>query len=671
MVRTLLLLFIFLHGGKTVGKHVNGLIPPPFLFMGSEVGDTLQVKFLLDAAKVKTDNGELDSARYYFLKAGTLAKRLHFNSGYFKYAGAYAHFLYRQLQFKEALRVSEEHLQYAMEVGNKAMVANAYNNIGVQCHALGDLDRSAENYILAIKASESLSDNKNIHKYYSNLASIFLDLKDKKKCLYYARKGYETAQLLKDTARIGNSLVNLSCSEILNEQFDDAKAHLNQLISIAYKGKNMPLVMDGYINLGEVALLQQEYELALEWNKKALSLMDDNSPPDYAIYIYDGLAKSYEKLGQFEKAEACFEKSLRQAESANFTMNELKELYLFGANLKEKLKKPYAALVLRKKYDVLKDSILNETTQSRVHEMELKYQTTLKEKTLAQQKLLIARHEYEIQRKNKWIILSVSGLFFICSGGLIIFLFYRHRARIVHASKRAMLLQAQINGEEQERTRQARELHDGVVGILSAAKMHLSLLKPCQNDEENKKLYEKALSLITDAGIEVRNISHNLAPEILLQEGFENAIRDFCRRVSHSALRINFYAVTTIPKLSPPLELLIYRIVQESVNNIIKHAQATFGIVQVGMDNGCLSLTIEDDGKGFDVKNIQFKGLGIQNLIARIESVGGTYELSSAYGKGTTIHLICDVRRYLTESSIQPVEAKAQSGISGPEVIIA
>lgn len=668
MVRTLLFFTSFF---SIIHISAGAFKLPFFDKVESPVADTLLVTALLDTARSKADRGELDSAQHYYIKAGELAKTLNFTSGYFQYAGEFARFLYRQLEFKEALQVSEEQLAYARKVNNKAMIANAYNNIGVQYHALGFLERSAESYIQAIKASETLRDNKNLHKYYSNLASIFIDLKDKEKCLYYARKGYETARLMEDTVRIGNSLVNLSCSEIINEKYDDAKAHLHQLINIAYKRKNFSLVMDGYINLGEVALLQQEYNTSLEWNKKALALMDENIPPDYAIYIYDGLAKGYEKLGQYKKAEECFEKSLHQAELENFTRNELKELYLFGANLKEKLNKPYESLALRKKYDVLKDSILSETTKSRVHELELKYQTTLKEKTLAQQKLVIAQHEYEIQEKNKWIIVFVSALVFICFIGFILFLFYKHRQKIAHAQKGALLLQAQIRGEEQERTRQARELHDGVVGILSAAKMHLSLLKPGQDDEENKKLYSKALSLIADAGNEVRNISHNLAPEILLQEGLEYAIHDFCKRISHSTLRIHFYAISTIPKLSQPLELLIYRIVQESVNNIIKHARATSAVVQIGIADNQLSLTVEDDGIGFDIHNIKSKGLGIHNLISRIASVGGTYEISSAPGKGTTIYLICDVGRYLQNAVIPPSETDPDFNVSDSEVIVA
>lgn len=618
--------------------------------------DTLVFRSLLDSARSKAARAESDSAQHYFVAAGQLARQLDFKKGYYEYSGEYARFLYRQLRFKDALRVSEEQLARATSEQNNAMMANAYNNIGVQYHALGDLHRSAENYIQAIKASENLRDHKNQQKYNSNLASIFLDLKDKEKCLYYARMGYAMAVQMNDTVRIGNSLVNLSCSEILNEHYDDAKAHLQLLMAIGYKQDNIPLVMDGCINLGEIALREKAYETALAWNRKALGLMDDTSPPDYAIYIHDGLAKSYRALGQYSKAEVYFEKSLQEAESENFTKNELKDLYLFGAEVKEILNKPYEALALRKKYDVLKDSILNETTQSGVHELEARYQSTLKEKALTQQQLVIANHKNELQEKNKWIILSTSGVILLSLAGAIIFLYYRHKRRIADAEAKGLLLQAQINGEELERARQARELHDGVAGILSAARMHLCILAKGKVDDTSKGVYEKALSLITHAGNEVRNISHNLAPEILLRDGLENSIHDFCNRIDHPDLQVQYYSVGEIPPLMPGLKLLVYRIVQEAINNVIKHARASRAIVQTTFVDQQFSLSIEDNGVGFDASQAKSKGLGIRNLVSRIQSVGGSYEISSSPDRGTIIHLVCDVSGY-----IEPAEATSSS----------
>lgn len=611
------------------------------------VHDTLVVRSYLDSAKSKISKTQFDSAEYYFLKAGSLSKKVKFIPGYFDYAGAYASFLYHQLRYKEGLRVSEEHLEIALKQNNQVMLANAYNNIGVLCQALGDMNRSAENYIQALNVSEALGDNRNSRKYYNNLASIFLDLEDKERSLYYAQKGYAFALQFDDSVRMGNSLVNLACSEILNEKYDDAKDHLNQLVSIGYKTKNISLAVDAYLNFSEICLRQKKYEEALTWNRKAHELIDDSFSPDYIVYVYDGMAKSHFYLKNYQQANLFFDRSIQIAEAGNYSKNELKDLYLFGSEVKEGVNQLKDALMYRKKYEALKDSILNETAQINIRELEVKYQTTLKEKALAEQQLVIANHENELQEKNKWILVSVSGMVLVMFVAVVLFLVHRQRQSAAKAERESMLLQAQIDGEEHERARQARELHDGVAGILSAAKMQLGLLQLGKSDEVNKTVYEKALALLKIASGEVRNISHNLAPEIILQEGLDIALSDFCKRVGSETLPVDYYVIGEIPKLTLALELLIYRAVQEAVNNVIKHARATRVIVQVSLIETTLSVSIEDDGIGFDIKAIKRRGLGIQNLVSRIQTLGGVCEISSTPGKGTMIYIVCETVKYL------------------------
>jgi len=201
------------------------------------------------------------------------------------------------------------------------------------------------------------------------------------------------------------------------------------------------------------------------------------------------------------------------------------------------------------------------------------------------------------------------------------------------------LLEAQLNGEETERARTARELHDGVASVLSAAK--ISILNAAVTGREKKALPEIG-ELIEVAVREIRSISHNLAPEFLLREGLACAVESFCQRVKGGELSIDFYLIGDIPRFERSVELTLYRIVQEAVTNIIKHSGATEGIVQLEGNGNMLRITVEDNGIGFNKNTLSGKGLGLSGLTCRVSKVGGTIEIRSSPGNGTTIYIeIC------------------------------
>ncbi|HKG08826.1 MAG TPA: sensor histidine kinase, partial [Pedobacter sp.] len=332
--------------------------------------------------------------------------------------------------------------------------------------------------------------------------------------------------------------------------------------------------------------------------------------------------------------------------------SELKDLYLLGSDLKEKISRPQEALNLRKKYEVLSDSMLNERTQNSIQEQEIKYQSSLKEKAIAQQKLKLAHNLYELQKKDKWIMLFVTVSGFFLTLALLIYLVNLQRQKTLLSERKSQLLQARLSGEEKERSRQARELHDGVGGILSAAKMQMSTMQDAV-EISNANAYEQTLSLINYAAREVRNISHNLAPDIVLNEGLEKAIMRFCQRVSYTGLTISHYVIGQIPSLKSDYELMLYRIVQEAVNNVIKHSKAGQAIVQLSVDESILSITVEDDGIGFDSSNIFSKGLGLSNMKERTAELGGNVEISSSPYEGTTVYLEFDIEPHLSAISVQ------------------
>lgn len=204
--------------------------------------------------------------------------------------------------------------------------------------------------------------------------------------------------------------------------------------------------------------------------------------------------------------------------------------------------------------------------------------------------------------------------------------------------KEMHLLEALIEGEEKERNRIAIDLHDEVSGMIAAAKMQFSALSEKNKPLAVSKEYEQGMNLLESALRSVRNTSHNLMPELLLENGLDKALQRYCNVVNNEQLYVEYITTGFIQRYSSSFELALYRITQELIGNIIKHAYATEALVQLSDHNNILSLSIEDNGCGFD-ENLRIKGTGLKSIEKRVNAMNGKMELHSQPGKGTQIYL--------------------------------
>ncbi len=627
-----------------------GLLAGYYDAYSQQPGDSARVYQLIETANKKVAAGEKDSADLYFKQSGALAKAIKFDNGFIRYTGDYTNFLYRELRYAEGLKIAEEQLQKSIETGNKNAEANAYNNIGLLYYAMSMMTKAADYYIKALKGSEQSNDLYNQRKYHTNLASLFIDIRDYKKGHYYAQKGYEIAGLLNDSSSIARSLTNLIVVEVLMERLEEAKAHSLQLIDICEKKQYQDLIVVGYINLGDIYIRQKQYDNSIEVLQSAESKLQ-YAPPGYDAYVYHGLANAFKELKKYTIANRYFEKCMLNA-AETMPLADLKAVYLLGAELKEITTHYKEALDFRKKYQHVTDSLANETSQQTIQEVEARYQTSVKERQITEQQLAIANHNNEITRKNNLILIALLVILLLLASGIILFITYRQKNRAMTMQQEVRLLEALLEGEERERNRTAKELHDAVASTLSAAKMQVNKINGFSNLEyaESK---EKTLALINAAVREVRNISHNMAPNILLEEGLAYAIESFCNKASNNNLHISTYFIGGIPGLDAQYALLIYRIIQEAVNNIIKHASASEAVVQLTASDGQLDITIEDDGKGFDVNAVRKNGIGISNLFHRVKLLDGACEINSRIGEGTSIYINIPLDKIYAPAAIQ------------------
>ncbi len=203
----------------------------------------------------------------------------------------------------------------------------------------------------------------------------------------------------------------------------------------------------------------------------------------------------------------------------------------------------------------------------------------------------------------------------------------------------AKLLEALLNGQETERDRLARELHDGLGVTLSSAKAHLGALEPALNSmgEKRKAHLINSLALLDTAIHDIRSIISDLSPRILGEHGLEAAIEALCLQLDQThKFSVKFYSSGMDERLSKPVEKTLYRIAQELVNNAVKYSKADTIMVQLIRHGSLLTLTVEDNGIGFDTKFLlAHDGRGFRNITSRVTHINGVFHIDSSIGNGT------------------------------------
>ncbi len=225
-----------------------------------------------------------------------------------------------------------------------------------------------------------------------------------------------------------------------------------------------------------------------------------------------------------------------------------------------------------------------------------------------------------------------------------------HRQKIIELEKERKLDAAQslMKGQEEERSRLSKDLHDGVGGLLSGVKLSMSTMKGnVFLSEENAQSFNNVISQLDQSITELRRVSHNMMPEALIKYGLKEALENYCENLNLSGdINVKLQAYGMEQRMDQNTEIIIYRIIQELLNNIIKHAEAKNVLIQLIRKEAKFTLTVEDDGKGFDVKELKNKtGAGLANIKARTEYLNGTVDIVSKKDEGTSVTIEGETER--------------------------
>lgn len=528
---------------------------------------------------------------------------------------------------------------------NKIFLPVLLNNMGIAYDALGKYMLSATAFTRASQYLDRFpSALISRGKILQNLAGTFTKLKQYDKAIYYL-----------DAIVPGNDwnlqatvLNNKGAVAALQQKLEESRIYFEQSLTMA-RQHNLPNT-EAELNLGNIYFLQKNADKAIPLLKGILG-RDGLISEDNKIAAAHVLGQIFLEKKQFHLAEsyllAALEKSTRFniAEKRLHAELSLSELYETTGDFEQSLRH-------KNSYTTLKDSIDNKEIAQNINLLETKYRTAQKDKELLAKKFRISNQENRLKAKNGFILAALALSTFL---GILLLLLYRyHKQKQVMHEKQVRLLQHQqeieelkaiMKGEEQERERLARNLHDGIGGMLVSAKLNLGSIREIYPGTPCMGKIDDVMQMLQNTSSEVRRTAHNLMPEILTRASLEDAIGIYCDELNtgnRMEIDIQFQGDFSWLQKSP--ELLVYRMVQELVQNVVKHAGADYMAVLLRYYDETLSITVEDNGSGFE-QDGQHKGFGLFSLKHRVAALRGEISIMSAPGRNTTVFIAIDKER--------------------------
>lgn len=496
----------------------------------------------------------------------------------------------------------------------------------------------------ALKNYEALNDSANISNMYVNIGNIYQQQNSFQQSNKSVRKAETIALKLRNKTALGNVYNTLGILYAENNQLDSAEKFFLLSTSIREKLNDKTSVVWNYNNLGGLYVMMEKPKSAIVFLEKAFSKFEELENYDGQTSVANNLGELYMLQGNTKKALEYYSFS-RKLYQKTKNPDNLENLYNNLSIYYDKMDDLKTAFKYSDSLIVLKDSLYGVRLDRSMAEMQVQYDSEKKDLQLSKNETELKLKEEEGRQKN---IIIASILLLLVLSGFSTILFFRKKQLeqkfkldTERSYQKDLRTKSIIEAEEKERRRIAQDLHDGIGQILSAAKLNLSSLEATLNpvDEAQRFALKNTLDLIDDSVKEVRTVSQNMMPNTLIKLGLASAIREFITKIgSLPNLKIDLEIVGLDQRLEESVETALYRAIQEIVNNIIKHANANKISIQLIRHDHDLSVVIEDNGIGFDTLKLnEFEGIGLKNILSRIEFINGKVHFDSVQGRGTTV----------------------------------
>jgi len=618
------------------------LLPRPLLLNGQEPGsristgeDTLHAARLMQQA-AKMRGTQPDSAIRLLEESLSISRMLHHDEGI---AGALLSlaFCYQDKGEYDKTR-KLLHLAYPycqrLSAHNKRILPALYNGWGGTYNLLGNNDSALHFFYKALAEIEQHNsrDSTTLAQVYDNLGTTWMQKGAYEKSLGYMQQAENIATRTRDTTVLADIYINKGLAWTALNDSAKAMQYLRLARSVLLRQPQNRSIKFVYYAMGNA---QSDLVKALPYYHSALSY---DSTSGFAAGMYQAIGSVYYRLGDYRQAIPYYQKAEQICEAKGLIVHRVAN-YSALSSIYAQLGQFEKAYHYQAAYASLNDSLQDAANAKEVTQLELRYRTAEQEKALAQNKVLL----YKLQRG---IVLIAAGALLLLGIAAGIWRWVRNKQKLQAAQIRELQqqqrieqLHAKMQGEEEERSRIARELHDGVNVLLSATKMNYAALGKEYKGLPDSNTYGEIMQLLNHMGLELRTITYKLVPELLIQQSLPDAIETFCELIQKSnRLHIELQTFGSFTALKPEFCFAIYRIVQELVHNIVKHSGATQVLIALLYQDDLLQLTVEDNGNGFDAERTS-NGLGLESIRSRVKDLGGQVSFNSRPGEGTSVEL--------------------------------
>lgn len=549
----------------------------------------------------------------------------------------------KEMLYLLAIRSHLKALKIRETLGDPDAIGSSLSKLGLCYSEMDSLDRALRAQLQALVQFRKSDNKRSIVYTLNNICFIY----DHQKQFVLLRKVVEEAYALNkelgDDFGMQGSLNYMSSLDEERKDYPAALKKQEEALKIAIKRKE-PLEEGAFLNnIGLIYSRMNQREKALEYYQLALKKVENSTDYNSIILFSTNIANQLALKKKYPEALSMLRNAVRISQTQNLPLH-LPQVYVVLGDVFTSLGKADSANKYYHEYTFALRTEFSDKVARQLSSIQNQYEIDIRE----QQKKIL-NQEIELKEislgRFQWLTVALLlGMISLVS----VFLMLRNRQKsrqkeqlnAERLAQQELRTKAILEAEEKERVRIAKELHDGLGQQLSAAKMNIASLRSriVTGQEGQLELLENAVALVDDAVKEVRSVSHDMMANALIRNGLASAVRDFVHRLgAGGTIRTELEIVGLNDRLDPGIEMMLYRVLQELVNNILKHARANLVSIQLIRHEDSILLQVEDNGVGFDADEMEKSdGIGMANIRSRVGLVNGSFYIDSQPGHGTT-----------------------------------
>jgi two-component system, NarL family, sensor kinase len=523
-------------------------------------------------------------------------------------------------------------------------------NLGIEHMNVNDEDGALIYYFEGIKRYEAMdSMHRNLPILYGNIINSYYNLGKYATALTYCEKAYTKSMAWGNPVSQMSASINYGRVLMKLKQSQKAKFYFEKCKAIADSVNDYYFQSHYYQIPGTFKFEDNKFEEALADFSKALPLMKlTNAPYDIAsAYLWMGACNV--GIKNFQAGRKYLDSAYMIAKQYDYS-HQLKNIYSNRYHLEKTQGNFATAIIYLDSFNVLRDSIQHAADGDKIEFLDAKYQGEKREAQINQLQSDKEIQRLNIQKKTTLNYILITAALLVILVAFLLFRNFKQKQKLqqqrigeLETQQQLTATEAVLKGEEQERTRLAKDLHDGLGGMLSGIKYSFNSMKGnLVMTSENAQAFEHSMAMLDTSIKEMRRVAHNMMPEVLVKFGLDTALQEFCDDINQTgALQVSYQSIGMNDAVIEQINAItIYRVVQELLNNTMKHASASSAIVQVSKTDQRINITVEDDGKGFNTAILEEpKGIGWTNIRSRIGYLKGSLDVQSEPGKGTSVHI--------------------------------